>query len=98
MTYKMESLSQRPRACQWVSNILGPQNSSVDRPVRLGWHKRTAGGSRMVLDSSSLAVELVVDCPGGQLVSAVEAALDGRANRSGTLGEAEDTALGNHGC
>lgn len=52
-----------------------------------------------MLDGGSLAVELVVDSPRRNLgLRAVETALEGRANRSGTLGEAKGTALRNHCC
>jgi hypothetical protein len=50
----------------------------------------------MVLDSSSLTVERVVDDPGILGLGTVETTLDSRANRSGTLGETKDTALGEH--
>lgn len=56
----------------------------------------------MVLDSSALAVELVVDDPRGLGFGAVEAALNGRADRGGasllrgTLGKAGNVT-GQHG-
>jgi hypothetical protein len=52
----------------------------------------------MVLDSSSLAVELVVDDPGILGLGAVQTALSSRANRSGTLSETKGTALSEHDC
>lgn len=56
----------------------------------------------MVLYSRSLPVELVVGDPRNlALLGAVETARSGRPHRSGTLrgalGQAEETALGNHG-
>jgi hypothetical protein len=64
---------------------------------------RTTGRGSMVLDSSSLAVEFVVNDPRRLGLGAVETALDGRANRSGThllrstLGQATKIALREHG-
>lgn len=61
--------------------------------------KHTASRGGMVLDSSSLAVELVVDSPRWDLgIGVVEAALKSRASRSGTLREAKNTALREHCC
>lgn len=52
----------------------------------------------MVLDGSTLAVELVVDDPRGLGLGGVEAALGDRAGLlGGTLGKAGDVALGEHG-
>lgn len=57
----------------------------------------------MVLDGSSLTVEFVVDDPRRLSLGAVETALDGRADRSGThllrstLGQAAKIALREHG-
>lgn len=64
--------------------------------VQLG--SRTAGGSGVVLDGSTLTVELVVDDPRGLGLGGVETALGDRASllRS-TLGEAGDVALSEHG-
>ena len=61
---------------------------------------RTTGGSGVVLDGSSLAVELVVNHPGKLGVSAVEAALESRADGSAAqlLSSAEHRALREHGC
>ena len=56
-----------------------------------------------MLDGSSLAVEFVVDNPRRLGLGAVETALDGGADRSGThllrstLGKATDIALREHG-
>lgn len=56
-----------------------------------------------MLDGSSLAVEFVVDDPRRLRFGAVETALDGGADRSGThllrstLGKATDIALREHG-
>lgn len=59
---------------------------------------RTAGGGGVVLDGSTLTVELVVDNPRGLGLGRVEAALGDRAGLlGGTLGEAGDVALGEHG-
>lgn len=64
---------------------------------------RTTGRGSMVLDGSSLAVEFVVDDPRRLGLGAVETALDGGADRSGThllrstLGKATKIALGEHG-
>lgn len=64
---------------------------------------RTTGRGSMVLDGSSLAVELVVDDPRRLGLGAVETALDGGADRSGThllrstLRKATEIALREHG-
>lgn len=65
--------------------------------------ERTTGRGSMVLDGSSLAVELVVDDPRRLGLGAVETALDGGADRSGThllrstLRQATKIALREHG-
>lgn len=66
---------------------LGPRDIRPARPIRA---ERTAGGGGVVLDSSTLTVELVVDDPLGLGLGGVEAALSGLADRSrarSTLGQ-----------
>lgn len=68
-----------------------PRSNNIhDWQLRLG--SRTAGGGSMVLDSSTLAVELVVNDPRGLSLGAVEAALGSRADRCGTLAQAGNVA------
>lgn len=73
--------------------------SSSKKFLGANWSIRTAGGSSMVLDSSSLAVERIVNHPRKLVVGAVEAALESSASRSATqlLSGAEDVALREHG-
>lgn len=60
---------------------------------------RTAGRGGVVLDGSTLAVELVVDDPRGLGLGAVEAALGNSASLlRGTLRDAGDVAREHCGC
>ena len=58
--------------------------------------RRTASSRGVVLDSSTLTVELIVGNPRGLGLGRVETALGSRADRCSTLGHAGDVA-GEHG-
>lgn len=82
-----------------VVSIDTAENQAGDDSIDGELAPKVAGGSSMVLDSSSLAVERIVNHPRKLVVGAVEAALESSASRSATqlLSGAEDVALREHG-
>jgi hypothetical protein len=98
----MESL--RHRSAEPLSQYEALANIPTQKNQDSTGHKfnfgssRTAGRGGVVLDGSTLAVELVVDDPRGLGLGGVEAALGDRASLlRGTLGEAGNVALSEHG-
>lgn len=93
-----------PQVCRAIESVRS--TCEYSKPGKTVFHRsqvqlgssRTAGGGGVVLDGSTLTVELVVDDPRGLGLGRVEAALGDRAGLlGGTLGKAGDVALGEHG-
>lgn len=91
-----------PQVCEaiesaWVFVVPGHHN--FRSAISLTEGIRTTGRGGVVLDSSALAVELVVDDPRGLSLGAVEAALGGSTSLlRGTLREAGNVASEHGGC